>query len=87
MALFVCRWPNGDFSFVQAASKEAGLTALQQVGDPMSCCLSELSDFLAHFPSTGTAKVMVRRSGEPLTEAIFASNHNHSNGSASGGTV
>jgi len=33
MSLFLCRWPNGDCSVVQARTKEDAISELDQVGN------------------------------------------------------
>lgn len=85
MPLYLCRWPNGEFSFVLAANKETALAALRETGDSSSCCISELRHFLAHFHSAGSGKVAFRRFGEPAAEALLLPNDERLNVSIQNG--
>lgn len=49
MPVFVCRWPNGDFSAVGATSKEEAVELLAEVGNAESCEIFAINDFMVHF--------------------------------------
>jgi hypothetical protein len=49
MPVFMCRWPNGDFSFVSARDKSKAIEALDEIGNAEGCLLSVVEDFMVHF--------------------------------------
>jgi hypothetical protein len=49
MPLFICRWQNGDFSAVSAASKTEAIALLDEVGNAEVCELFTVKKFMVHF--------------------------------------
>ena len=49
MSLFICRWQNGDFSAVSAASREEAITLPDETGNAELGELFTVSDFMVHF--------------------------------------
>lgn len=49
MPLFICRWQNGDFSAVSAASKKDAIELLDEVGNAEVCELFTVKTFMVHF--------------------------------------
>ncbi len=49
MPVFMCRWPNGDFSFVSAANKQEAIETLDEIANAEGCALSVVEDFMVHF--------------------------------------
>jgi hypothetical protein len=49
MPLFICRWQNGDFSAVSAASKKDAIALLDEVGNAEVCELFTVKNFMVHF--------------------------------------
>jgi len=49
MPLFICRWQNGDFSAVSAASKTEAIALLDEVGNAEVCELFTVKNFMVHF--------------------------------------
>jgi len=49
MPVFMCRWPNGDFSFVSARNKSKAVEALDEIDNAEGCPLSVVEDFMVHF--------------------------------------
>jgi hypothetical protein len=49
MPLFICRWPNGDFSAVSAPSKEYAIELLDEVDNAELAELFAVKDFMVHF--------------------------------------
>ena len=49
MPVFLCRWPNGDFSVVKAANKGEAIEFLDEVDNAEDCSVTALRDFMAHF--------------------------------------
>ena len=46
---YICRWQNGDFSAVNAASKTAAIALLDEVGNAETCELFTAKNFMVHF--------------------------------------
>ncbi len=49
MPVFMCRWSNGDFSFVSARDKSKAIEALDEIDNAEGCPLSVVEDFMVHF--------------------------------------
>ncbi len=49
MPLFICRWQNGDFSAVSAATKVDAIQLLDEVGNAEVCELFTVKNFMVHF--------------------------------------
>jgi predicted component of type VI protein secretion system len=49
MPLFICRWQNGDFSAVSAASREEAMELLDEVGNADVADLFTVKNFMVHF--------------------------------------
>jgi len=49
MPVFMCRWPNGDCSFVSARNKSKAIEALDEIANAEGCPLSVVEDFMVHF--------------------------------------
>jgi hypothetical protein len=49
MPLFICRWQNGDFSAVSAASRKDAIGLLDEVGNAEVCELFTVKNFMVHF--------------------------------------
>ena len=49
MPVFMCRWPNGDSSFVLARNKSKAIEALDEIDNAEGCPLSVVEDFMVHF--------------------------------------
>jgi hypothetical protein len=49
MPLYICRWQNGDFSAVSAASKKDAIALLDEVGNAEVCELFTVKNFMVHF--------------------------------------
>ena len=49
MPLFICRWQNGDFSAVSAASREEAMELLDEVGNADVADLFTAKNFMVHF--------------------------------------
>ena len=48
MPLFLCRWPNGDCSFVAARNKTAAILALDEAGNAETAEVFAIRDFMLH---------------------------------------
>ncbi len=49
MSLFICRWQNGDFSVVKAASRDEAMELLDEVGNADVADLFTAEKFMVHF--------------------------------------
>lgn len=49
MPLFICRWQNGDFSVVSAASRDDAMELLDEVGNADVAELFTVKNFMVHF--------------------------------------
>ncbi|MGA2076081.1 MAG: hypothetical protein ABSH52_21540 [Terriglobia bacterium] len=71
MPLFMCRWENGDCSFVGAPTKDVAIQCLDEVGNADGSQLTALRDFMVHFELTSEGKLRFHSFGELTEEAIF----------------
>jgi len=49
MPMYICRWPNGDFSVVSAANRERAIELLDEIGNAEGAPISVIKDFMIHF--------------------------------------
>src|SRR6516162_8109326 len=73
MPVYMCRWPNGDFSVVKARNKDEAIEFLDEVDNAEGCPLLALEDFMAHFRLTdnGEFKQDSRLFGEDTQNQIL----------------
>ena len=71
MPLYLCRWPNGDCSVVQAANKGAAIEALDEAGNAEGCPITPIRDFMVHFALNDQGKLDLQCFGEAAEEALF----------------
>lgn len=71
MPLFMCRWENGDCSFVSAPTKDAAIQYLDEIGNAEGSQLTALPDFMVHFELTPEGKLRFQSFGEVAEQAIF----------------
>ena len=71
MPLYLCRWTNGDCSFVFAANKGEAIERLDEVGNAEGCPLIPIRDFMAHFCLTDTGEVEFEEFGEVTEDVLF----------------
>jgi hypothetical protein len=48
MPIYMCRWENGDISFVSAMSKDGSIWALDEVGTATAGMLYAVNQFMVH---------------------------------------
>jgi hypothetical protein len=71
--LFLCRWPNGDFSVVQASSKSEAIERLDEVGNAEGSPVTPINDnFMVHFVLTDDGDFELEDWGEETLELIMA---------------
>ena len=71
MPLFMCRWENGDCSFVAAPTKDVAVQYLDEIGNADGSQLTALRDFMVHFELTAEGTLRFHSFGELTEEAIF----------------
>jgi hypothetical protein len=64
MALYLCRWENGDFSVVQAGNKEKAIEMLDEEANAEGMPLYRIADFMVHFRLTDEGTVEFEGFGE-----------------------
>jgi hypothetical protein len=71
MPLFMCRWENGDCSFVAAPTKDAAVQLLDEIGNADGSELTAIRDFMVHFELTPEGKLQFHSFGELVESGIF----------------
>ena len=71
MPVYKCRWANGDFSFVSAASQQEAIEALDEIGNAEGCPLSVVEDFMVHFHLEEDGTFQLEGFGEVTEQAIW----------------
>ncbi len=71
MPVFMCRWPNGDFSFVSARNKSKAIEALDEIANAEGCPLSVVEDFMVHFRLEEDGSFELEGFGEVTEEEIW----------------
>jgi hypothetical protein len=70
MALFLCRWENGDFSVVQASNRELAIEMLDEVANAEGMPVYQISNFMAHFQLTDEGVVEFECFGEQFEKHV-----------------
>ena len=70
MALYLCRWDNGDFSIIQAKNKEHAIEMLDEVANAEGLPLYAITDFMAHFRLTDDGAVELEGFGEVFGDHV-----------------
>lgn len=70
MALYLCRWENGDFSIVQARNKDHALEMLDEMDNAEGLPLYPITDFMAHFRLTDEGTVEFEGFGEYFSDHV-----------------
>ncbi len=71
MPVYMCRWPNGDFSFVSAANKQEAVETLDEIANPEGCSLSVVENFRVHFRLEEDGTFELEGFGEETEEVIW----------------
>jgi hypothetical protein len=71
MPVYLCRWPNGDFSIVKAAHKDEAIEFLDEVGNAEGCPVTAIRDFMVHFILTDDGEFELETYGEITQEHIM----------------
>jgi hypothetical protein len=70
MALYLCRWENGDFSVIQAKNEEHAIEMLDEVANAEGLPLYAITDFMAHFRLTDEGIVELEGFGEAFGDHV-----------------
>lgn len=68
--MFMCRWPNGDLSFVHAASKEDAIVALDEWDNAELAEITRISEFMVDFHLNDEGELELHAFGEVLNDHI-----------------
>ncbi len=71
MPVFMCRWSNGDCSFVSARNKSKAIEALDEIANAEGCPLSVVEDFMVHFHLDDDGTLQSEGFGEGTENTIW----------------
>jgi hypothetical protein len=57
MAIYLCRWPNGEFSIVNAKTKDEAIELLDEWGNAEQAFLTRMNDCMIDFRLTDEGKI------------------------------
>jgi hypothetical protein len=69
--MFMCRWPNGDLSFVSAPTKEDAIIMLDEWDNAELAELSCIRDFMVDFKLNDDGELELQAFGESLLDGIW----------------
>ncbi len=69
--MYMCRWPNGDLSFVSAANKEDAIIMLDEWDNAETAEVSRVSGFMVDFRLTNKGELELKAFGEGLENTIW----------------
>ena len=70
MALYLCRWQNGDFSVVQARNRQHAVELLDEEANAEGLPLQAITDFMVHFRLTDEGTVELEGFGEEFGDYV-----------------
>jgi hypothetical protein len=71
MPVFMCRWPNGDVSFVSARNREDAIIALDELDNAELAELKQVRDFMVDFRLAENGELELQGFGESCQEQIW----------------
>lgn len=71
MAMYLCRWPNGDFSVVSARTKSDAIVMLDEWGNAEQATITRMTDCMFDFRLNDDGRVEVADIGEATEEFIM----------------
>ena len=71
MAIFLCRWPNGDFSVVGASTEEDAVQMLEEVGKAESAELIPMSECMFDFRLNDLGEIELGMVGSTTADFIM----------------
>lgn len=71
MAIYLCRWPNGEFSIVNAKTKNEAIVLLDEWGNAEQAILTRLNDCMFDFRLGDDGRIELANIGEATEEHIM----------------
>lgn len=71
MTVYICRWPDGDFSIVDAVNRDHADDLLDEVGNADHAKVTPVKEFMAHFRLTDDGKFEFELFGDAAHDAIM----------------
>jgi hypothetical protein len=71
MAIFLCRWPNGDFSIVSASTKSDAVELLDEWGNAEQALLARMPDCMFDFQLNDSGAIELADIGEATDDFIM----------------
>jgi hypothetical protein len=71
MAIYLCRWPNGEFSIVNAKTKGDAIVLLDEWGNAEQAILTRLNDCMFDFRLADDGRIELANIGESTEERIM----------------
>ena len=69
--MFMCRWMNGDVSFVSARTKEDAMVMLDEWADAEGAEISQIRDFMVDFRLNDEGELELKEFGESCRDSIL----------------
>jgi hypothetical protein len=71
MAMYLCRWPNGEFSIVSARTKDDAIELLDEWGNAEQASLTRMADCMFDFRLSDDGQIELAGIGEATEEYIM----------------
>ena len=71
MPVYLCRWPNGDCSLVQARDKRTAIIKLDEIANAEACPIIRLNECQVHFHLTDDGQIELETFGEETESEIW----------------
>ena len=71
MAIYLCRWPNGEFSVVSAKSKSDAIELLDEWGNAEQASLTRMSDCMFDFRLDDEGEIVLADIGEATHDHLM----------------
>jgi hypothetical protein len=71
MAVFLCRWHNGDFSVVKATNKDEAIELLDEIANAEECSVTARKDFMARFRLNDEGEFELEGVGEDTESLVL----------------
>ena len=71
MPVYLCRWPDGECSVVQAPNKDVAIEALDEEGNTEGLPITQIRDFMALFTLTNKGDFRLVRFGSLIEDVIL----------------
>ena len=71
MAIYLCRWPNGEFSIVNGKTKDDAVVLLDEWGNAEQASLTRLTDCMFDFRLADDGRIELQNIGESTEARIM----------------